>query len=74
MKDNYQPPIPHPPPGNLGVPIGSIAPVKIQCDSPGDFLYKVAQKVRADPALKRQLERRVYEMLREDMNIGHERY
>jgi hypothetical protein len=74
MNDDYQPPIPQRPPGNIGVPIGSDAPTKIQFDSPGNFLYKIAQKVRADPALKRQLERRVYEMLREDLRISRDRY
>ncbi len=73
MTSNYKTPIPHKPSENLGTPIGSIAPAKIQCKRPNDFLYKIAQKVQADPALKQQIERRVYEMLLRDIQIAHER-
>ncbi|CDM92434.1 MAG: hypothetical protein P5702_13750 [Limnospira sp. PMC 1291.21] len=74
MKPNHQPPIPHPPPGQPSHPIGLVAPTKIQCDNPGDLMYKIAQKVRADPMLKKQVEQRVYEMLISDLNLIRERH
>ncbi len=37
-------------------------------------MYKIAQKVRADPMLKKQVEQRVYEMLISDLNLIRERH
>ena len=73
MNFNDQTPIPHKPHQTLGIPRGSVAPAKIQCERPNDVLYKVAQKVRTNRALKQQLERRVYEMLLRDLQISRER-
>ncbi|MEL7037559.1 MAG: hypothetical protein AAFO04_18330 [Cyanobacteria bacterium J06592_8] len=73
MTTDYKTPIPHKPTQNLGTPIGSTAPIKIQCESPNDFLYKVAKKVQENPALKQQLESRIYEMLLRDLEISRER-
>lgn len=73
MTTNYKIPIPHKPTQNLATPIGSTAPIKIQCERPNDFLYKVAKKVRENSALKQQLERRIYEMLLRDLEISRER-
>lgn len=73
MTTDYKTPIPHKPTQKLATPIGSAAPMKIQCERPNDFLYKVAKKVRENPALKQQLERRIYEMLLIDIEIARER-
>ncbi|AMW31389.1 MULTISPECIES: hypothetical protein [Arthrospira] len=68
-----QPPIPHPPPGQPSHPIGLVAPAQIQCHNPKDLMYKIAQKVHADPMLKQQIQERVYEMLITELNISRER-
>ncbi len=73
MNFNDQTPIPHKPHQTLSIPSGSIAPAKIQCERPNDFLYKVAQKVRKNPMLKKQLEQRVYAMLLRDLQLSRER-